>query len=188
MSLSKRTRFEIFKRDCFTCQYCGRRPPEVVLEVDHIEPKSKGGSDDQINLITSCADCNRGKSDKRLGEVHPRPDADMKFLEAQQELAEAKRFLDCQKEMDEMRGKLAERLLCVWEEQLTTYYAPTQKQWSFWLTQYSPEEIDYAIRRTYGKYQSGGLNGGSHREVCANCVRYVSGILKSEAQQRESNG
>lgn len=40
-SLSKKTRFEVFKRDSFTCQYCGRSAPEVVLQVDHIKPVAK---------------------------------------------------------------------------------------------------------------------------------------------------
>ena len=87
MSISKSVRFEIFARDGFTCQYCGRRPPEVVLEVDHIHPQSKGGTDDVINLTTSCYDCNRGKRAKVLGAIAPRPDADMAFLKVQQENA-----------------------------------------------------------------------------------------------------
>lgn len=67
-AISTRTRFEIFKRDRFTCQYCGRTPPSVVLEVDHITPVSKGGCSDEGNLITACFDCNRGKSDGMLAE------------------------------------------------------------------------------------------------------------------------
>lgn len=69
MSLSKKTRFEIFKRDGFTCQYCGEHPPSIVLEVDHIIPVSKKGTDDFDNLITSCFDCNRGKSNKELSTM-----------------------------------------------------------------------------------------------------------------------
>ncbi|MDY6127015.1 HNH endonuclease [Anaerococcus sp.] len=65
-SLSKKTRFEVFKRDAFTCQYCGRSVPDVILEVDHIKPVSKGGDNEMINLITSCRDCNRGKSDREI--------------------------------------------------------------------------------------------------------------------------
>lgn len=61
-ALSKRLRFEVFKRDLFTCQYCGATPPDVVLEIDHIEPVAAGGGDDEGNLITACFDCNRGKS------------------------------------------------------------------------------------------------------------------------------
>jgi len=68
-SLSKRVRFEIFDRDGFTCQYCGKQPPDVTLHVDHIVAFSKGGSDEPENLTTACQDCNLGKSDKTIGEV-----------------------------------------------------------------------------------------------------------------------
>ena len=67
-TVSKKIRFEVFKRDYFTCQYCGRKPPEVQLEVDHIKPVAKGGTNDILNLITSCADCNRGKRDIELSD------------------------------------------------------------------------------------------------------------------------
>jgi hypothetical protein len=61
-SVSTRRRFEIFKRDGFTCQYCGKRPPNTVLHLDHIIPVSKGGDNKTENLITACVDCNLGKS------------------------------------------------------------------------------------------------------------------------------
>src|SRR5215216_2215665 len=66
--LTPKQRFEILKRDGFTCQYCGRKPPEVVLNVDHIipvvpiSPEYKSGINDPSNLITSCKGCNEGKS------------------------------------------------------------------------------------------------------------------------------
>jgi len=66
MSLSKKIRFEVFKRDGFICQYCGGHPPAIILEVDHIIPVSKKGTDDIDNLVTSCFDCNRGKSNREL--------------------------------------------------------------------------------------------------------------------------
>lgn len=68
-NISKYIRFEVFKRDSFTCQYCGRSAPDVVLEVDHIIPVAKGGDNNITNLITSCFDCNRGKRDKKLTET-----------------------------------------------------------------------------------------------------------------------
>lgn len=67
-SISKKTRFEVFKRDSFRCQYCGRSAPDVVLEVDHVHPVSKGGANDILNLITSCWACNAGKSDRELSD------------------------------------------------------------------------------------------------------------------------
>jgi hypothetical protein len=66
--LSKKTRFEVFKRDQFKCQYCGATAPEVVLVVDHIDPISKGGADEIINFITACEACNAGKSDRKLSD------------------------------------------------------------------------------------------------------------------------
>ena len=68
MSVSKRIRFEVFKRDQFTCQYCGAQAPDVVLHADHIEPKSKGGSDDIMNLISACQSCNLGKGARTLDD------------------------------------------------------------------------------------------------------------------------
>ena len=67
---SKQERFQIFERDNFTCQYCGRKPPEVQLEVDHIVPLAKGGTNDERNLITACRDCNRGKGIENLAATN----------------------------------------------------------------------------------------------------------------------
>lgn len=60
--ISARTRFEIFKRDGFVCQYCGATPPATILHVDHIDPVANGGKNNIDNLVTSCVTCNLGKS------------------------------------------------------------------------------------------------------------------------------
>lgn len=70
-----KVRFEVFKRDSFTCQYCGKRAPDVVLHLEHIEPASLGGSDDLLNLVTACERCNLGKG--------PMPLSDQAVLEKQ---------------------------------------------------------------------------------------------------------
>ncbi len=67
-ALTPKTRFEVFKRDSFKCQYCGKSAPEIILEVDHINPVSKGGGNEVLNLITSCWDCNRGKSNRVVSD------------------------------------------------------------------------------------------------------------------------
>lgn len=66
-----RTRFRIFARDNFQCQYCGRSPRKdrCKLEIDHIIPRNNNGSDEESNLITSCKECNLGKAyEKPLGK------------------------------------------------------------------------------------------------------------------------
>ncbi len=66
MSMSHKQRFEIFRRDRFTCQYCGRAAPDVELQIDHVKPQSKGGGDESRNLATCCSDCNAGKDTAEL--------------------------------------------------------------------------------------------------------------------------
>src|SRR5574337_1120418 len=59
--IDRATRFRILEAAGYRCAYCGRAAPEVRLEVDHVIPKSRGGSNRRENLVSSCFDCNRGK-------------------------------------------------------------------------------------------------------------------------------
>jgi hypothetical protein len=68
-AISKKVRFDIFKRDGFVCAYCGAHPPAAILQVDHIDPVSKGGTNAIDNLITACDKCNQGKSNRLLSEA-----------------------------------------------------------------------------------------------------------------------
>lgn len=63
MIITPSRRMRIFDRDGFMCLYCGASPPDVVLEVDHVIPRSRGGSNRDDNLATGCWSCNRGKRD-----------------------------------------------------------------------------------------------------------------------------
>ena len=60
---SSAVRIRVMKRDKFQCTYCGVPGTHAELEVDHIIPKSKGGSHHMSNLTTSCRKCNQSKSD-----------------------------------------------------------------------------------------------------------------------------
>lgn len=69
-AISKKLRFEVFKRDGFCCVYCGAHPSDtVVLEVDHVHPVADGGTNEIDNLVTACFDCNRGKGARLLSVV-----------------------------------------------------------------------------------------------------------------------
>ena len=67
----KITRRAVFARDSWTCQYCGSRSN---LTVDHVIPRSKGGSSSWENIVASCAPCNRRKGNRtpRQAGMHPR--------------------------------------------------------------------------------------------------------------------
>jgi 5-methylcytosine-specific restriction endonuclease McrA len=63
----KLTRREVFIRDEFTCQYCGRQAGE--LTIDHVVPRSRGGVHSWDNLVSACKSCNHRKGGKSLGEA-----------------------------------------------------------------------------------------------------------------------
>ena len=60
MAVSKRTRYEVLRRDNHTCRYC--HATDSPLTVDHVTPVALGGTDDPTNLVACCRDCNAGKS------------------------------------------------------------------------------------------------------------------------------
>ena len=62
MAVTKRTRYEVLKRDNHTCRYCGASAPDAKLTVDHVTPTALGGSGDPSNLVAACRDCNYGKA------------------------------------------------------------------------------------------------------------------------------
>ena len=101
-TLSKKIRFEVFKRDSFKCQYCGRSSPDVILEIDHIKPVAEGGKNTLLNLITACRDCNRGKGKNKLND-----NAEVKKQKVELDLLNEKRLqmemlLEWKKELSAM--------------------------------------------------------------------------------------
>lgn len=97
MALSLRVRFEVFKRDDYTCRYCGRKSPDVVLEVDHVVPQCEGGTDDPINLVAACWDCNRGKAGVPLTQIltgEDPHDKAIEILERERQLQEYNRVIE----------------------------------------------------------------------------------------------
>lgn len=61
-AISERTRYQVFSRDDFRCQACGRGVKDgVKLAIDHIVPVDWGGPNETSNLLTLCEECNRGK-------------------------------------------------------------------------------------------------------------------------------
>lgn len=66
----KLTRREVFRRDNYTCQYCGKR--EGGLTVDHVMPRHLGGEHIWTNVVAACPHCNHRKGGRKVHEVHMR--------------------------------------------------------------------------------------------------------------------
>lgn len=186
IAVSKSKRFEIFNRDGFTCQYCGLRPPDVVLELDHMVAVANGGTNEDLNLITACYDCNRGKSARVLGAAPPRPDADLHWLQVAQERAEIDRYLKAKQGRDEALSLLTASLDETWGRCLTSEYVPGGAQWSNWLNIFAPDEIENAIKKATSKYQRERTWQNNQQYHIKTVIKYVSGILYKVREDQES--
>lgn len=135
--LSKTLRFEVFKRDSFTCQYCGRKAPDVVLEADHIKPVKCDGDNNILNLVTACRDCNAGKGAKELTD-HQTLNKQRQQLE---ELNERRKQL-------EMMVEWREGLLAIDDAKAEKISGAFTEKSGFDLT----EESKYSIRKWLRRY------------------------------------
>ncbi len=66
------TRFNVFLRDSFTCQYCGDTQRDI-LTFDHVIPRSKGGRTTWQNIVAACSPCNLKKGGRMPKEAHMHP-------------------------------------------------------------------------------------------------------------------
>lgn len=65
----KFSRSNLYARDHYECQYCGKRPGPKGLNYDHVIPRSKGGKTDWCNVVASCIPCNLRKGHKSLKQA-----------------------------------------------------------------------------------------------------------------------
>lgn len=63
------SRRNLYRRDEFTCQYCGAQPGTELLSIDHVIPRSRGGTSTWENCVLACLDCNKRKASRTLEEA-----------------------------------------------------------------------------------------------------------------------
>lgn len=68
------SRRNLYRRDGFTCQYCGAQPGTELLSIDHVVPRSRGGRSTWENCVLACLDCNKRKASRTLEEAGLRLD------------------------------------------------------------------------------------------------------------------
>ena len=66
---SSMKRLRIYMRDKYRCQYCGEKKPAGELTLDHILPRSRGGGNSPVNVVTACVSCNNRKGDRTPAEA-----------------------------------------------------------------------------------------------------------------------
>src|ERR1700752_4472735 len=96
-------RMRIYMRDKYRCQYCGARKAVGELTLDHILPRSRGGDNSPVNIVTACVACNNRKGNRTPNEAR------MPFLSSQSAL----------------RGKVERVVVC--------HYAEARAEWRKYL-------------------------------------------------------
>ncbi len=66
-TVSPKLRFKILERDEYKCQYCGAGIDTCPLDIDHVLPVAKGGTNHPSNLVAACSTCNSGKGANCIG-------------------------------------------------------------------------------------------------------------------------
>lgn len=186
-AISKRMRFEVLKRDMFTCQYCGKQPPDTVLHMDHIKPVSKGGKNTVLNLVTSCVDCNLGKSNVELSD-----DSAVKKQHKQlSEMAEKKAQISMMIEWRESLLESDELLTKSLEKLINKYLSEDNKTVSESgvplirkaIKKHGYQKAVDAIESLYSSGKDFTSNWDSAIKYCsdnkANNIHYIKGILKN---------
>lgn len=118
-----------------------------MLVVDHVTPVASGGTNDILNLVTSCEACNAGKAAKSLSAAPLRPDADLLYMKTQQEIAELRRFHKAQEELTAVRDELVEHFLEQWDQH-SWHDAPDKGTLLMLLSKGSPDNALKALITT----------------------------------------
>lgn len=187
MALGKRLRFEVFKRDSFTCQYCGKQAPDVVLHVDHLHPRAAGGADDILNLITSCVDCNMGKSDKLLSDnaVVEKKRDQLALLQERKEQIEM--MMEWQMALHDIDGQAVDRLADHWCS-LVSWVGVNEagkQDLRKWIKKYSVEEVVSAMYAAHSQYVEFDDADKPTNSSASFGFNKIGGICQTLRQQKE---
>lgn len=186
-ALSKKTRFEVFKRDSFTCQYCGGCAPSVVLVVDHIEPVSKGGDNALVNLVTSCDSCNAGKSNRRLADdsAVSKQHSQLKVLQEKREqltmMVEWKRSLA---NLDDEAVTAVEELWYEWSEG-SGFSEHGRKTIGKLVRKYQLSNVIDAMRAATDDYLARGADGLFTQESRNKSFNYIERIARFRSSTKD---
>lgn len=186
--LSKKLRFEVFKRDSFTCQYCGRKAPDVILQVDHIHPVAKGGENDLLNYITSCVDCNQGKSDRLLSDDAVIEKQRRQLAELQERREQLEMMFEWQRALLDMAKDVGDQLHQFWCERVPGWSLDEsgQRKLREYQRRFGLDEVLTSIQISVDYYLRYDDEGKLTKESVENAWTKVGGILTTRKRERDN--
>lgn len=169
-------RFRVFERDGFICQYCGKKPPEVILHLDHIVPKSKGGSEDEENMITACADCNLGKSNFEIGKFPKQATKNIENIKEKYE--QLKEFYNLQKRLESLVETEVDDISEHWEGLWSHKHA---------LNGRGQASIRKFLKKVSSSEVKEAMDLSIHISDVEGAFKYMCGVLHNKIREREDN-
>lgn len=176
-TISKKLRFEVFKRDSFTCQYCGGQAPDIILEVDHINPVANGGDNDILNLITSCKDCNRGKGAKTLSDNSVIEKQKAQLAELNEKRLQLEMMIEWKQELKDINDSAVDSIEAM-------FFAGSGRELTEqgrgdlvkWVKKYGFQEIWDAAEISRSQYFESDKEGETTPESASKAFRYIPRI------------
>jgi len=186
-AVSKRTRFEVFKRDKFTCQYCGRAAPSIVLQIDHIHPVAKDGDNDILNLVTSCQECNAGKSDKTLSDDSAIQKRKRQLDDLQERREQIDMMVEWQASLIDLDILATEECCALWARLVTPYAATETGKAALGklVRKYGLGEICDCMRISVSQYLERTLDGEIIRDSVHKAFDYIGRIASNRKRIQE---
>ena len=188
-SILKSLRFDVFKRDSFTCQYCGRRAPDVALYCVHVNPSAESGGQTLATFTTACGDCKVGKvlDEDNDHSVLMRRLNRLTVLQEREEQAEM--LAEWERERSNLDEVPVTRLDKQWIE-LTGYRlaeAGRAKVRNL-VKKYGAELVGEAMRTAAAEYLERGKSGAATEASMARCFDSIGAIASVEHAERLEPG
>lgn len=179
--VSKKLRFEVFKRDAFRCRYCGvsNADESTLLVVDHIVPVAEGGATAFENLVTACEPCNQGKGGRSLGEAAVYPKMDEANNEMRQNIAEMAKYLELHGEWETNRNIAVSAIQSAFALHHSEDWVPAEWLINQLLTTYDPEVVTEAVIAL-----AIAMSRNQVSQNASHWVRYLWGICRKVDESR----
>jgi hypothetical protein len=178
-------RFKVFERDGYRCRYCGQKPPEVILHVDHFIPVAKGGGNEMDNLLTSCSQCNQGKKARLSRSPDEGKNMETIIVSKKEVLAQLKKMRSLDEQIQIERDKMMDDVTEYWYVLHNENWPTFRQMISFrtFFKYFSATQIKEAIDLSYS--QCGGTNTNEFKYMCGILQNWKKDIMVKPVNRYE---
>ena len=186
-AVGKKTRFEVFKRDSFTCQYCGKSAPDIILHVDHIDPVAAGGTNSIMNLITACQACNSGKGAIKLDDNSAVEKSNRQAKDLQERREQLKLLMEWHKGLISIDEEIVQEVASFYDD-LTPGWSTNdngKEKLRKTITKYGMNEVLESIKISVSQYGIHNDDGDLTQSSMLKINEYIEKILRVRKSNKD---